>query len=215
MTDPISSSRLSFAKSHIKKWWRRLPLRIRNVLELDDLVQEHMAAWLDAEVNGTHSGAAARHATKRLVLRAKKYDAFVFGEYRPVKDPSDGRSSYDCADVLMALATIPPHERRVLELRFGIGSCPLSRKDIAIKFGVTYELVRLYEKRAIKRIRQNLETAEALSPDQKLASKHIVEVLKTQTERLNQKKALKQAGKWRYQRKVRKRTRRSKILKSP
>ncbi len=59
-------------------------------------------------------------------------------------------------DVRSLLMTLPEKERKIVELRFGIGGGkPMSLKEIGENYGLTKERIRQIEKRALERLREN------------------------------------------------------------
>lgn len=59
-------------------------------------------------------------------------------------------------DVHSLLLTLPEKERRIVEMRYGIGgSKPMSLKEIGESYGLTKERIRQIEKRALERLREN------------------------------------------------------------
>jgi RNA polymerase primary sigma factor len=62
------------------------------------------------------------------------------------------------ADLQQALESLPWRERRVLELRYGLGSeGPMTLEDIGLKVGVTRERVRQIEARTLLRLKASHE----------------------------------------------------------
>jgi len=52
------------------------------------------------------------------------------------------------------LVTLPPREREVLEMRFGLnGGCPLTLEEVGLQFNVTRERIRQIQARALRRLR--------------------------------------------------------------
>ncbi len=59
-------------------------------------------------------------------------------------------------DVHALLLTLPEKERRIVEMRYGIGGRkPMSLKEIGESYGLTKERIRQIEKRALERLREN------------------------------------------------------------
>lgn len=59
-------------------------------------------------------------------------------------------------DVRTLLMTLPEKERKIVEMRFGIGGGkPMSLKEIGESYGLTKERIRQIEKRALERLREN------------------------------------------------------------
>jgi RNA polymerase primary sigma factor len=68
-------------------------------------------------------------------------------------------ATYDAAsqaeDIRRVVALLPPRERRVLELRYGLGGGePMTLEEIGRHFGVTRERVRQVESRALHKLRR-------------------------------------------------------------
>jgi RNA polymerase primary sigma factor len=65
-------------------------------------------------------------------------------------------------DVELALASLPPRERRVIELRYGLdGTPPCTLEEVGRAFGVTRERIRQIENSTLKRL-ETLPEAQAL-----------------------------------------------------
>lgn len=67
--------------------------------------------------------------------------------YQVIKD------NYDDERIQKVLASLPENEREVLELRIGIKESKLSRQKIADRLGVTLDMVRGMEYRALRRLK--------------------------------------------------------------
>jgi len=66
--------------------------------------------------------------------------------------------------VASAVETLPPRERRVVELRFGLGNAePHTLEDIGHLFGISRERVRQLQNGALKRLRERPSVARAYS----------------------------------------------------
>ena len=79
-----------------------------------------------------------------------------------------------------ALESLSYRERRVLELRYGIGDQhPRTLKEIACRFGVTRERVRQIENRSLIKL-HNLDDAQRLRTDAEIAPDSVVRTLGTE-----------------------------------
>ena len=78
-------------------------------------------------------------------------------------DPSDDSVATDVRNRLTAaLATLPDRERRIIELRFGLGDeAPCTLEQVGTHVGLTRERVRQLEKEALAKLR-TVATAEGL-----------------------------------------------------
>ena len=78
-------------------------------------------------------------------------------------------SPYDTAqlslrreDIELALASLPERERKVIELRFGLGGTqPCTLEEVGRAFGVTRERIRQIENNTLKKL-ESLPEAQAL-----------------------------------------------------
>jgi len=78
---------------------------------------------------------------------------------------ADLGDSYETLDRLQAVETVrsrlpclTPVERLVVERRF-LRPCPLTLQEVGTELGISREAVRMAEKRAIRRLRQELRRA--------------------------------------------------------
>ncbi len=73
----------------------------------------------------------------------------------PKYNPQNNLSKYELERMLRkALSTLPAREEKIITLRFGLyGKTPLSRQELAKKFGLNRERIRQLEKQAINRLR--------------------------------------------------------------
>ena len=90
----------------------------------------------------------------------------AFGELLAAEDPSTEEEATVALRqdaVQRALAHLPERERRVLELRFGIGNDgePTSLEQIGKQLGLTRERVRQIETEALRRLADSRDLAEA------------------------------------------------------
>jgi len=81
--------------------------------------------------------------------------------FRQLKDDSPTSHPWLCArdeeqkaEVIRALASLTPHQQRIMHLRYGLGGQPpLSRSEVASELGVSSTAVLTTEKRALGRLR--------------------------------------------------------------
>jgi RNA polymerase primary sigma factor len=77
-------------------------------------------------------------------------------------DPAEeAAGSVQRQEVRRALATLPKHERRVLELRFGFDGEPATLEAIGKELGVTRERVHQLQDKAFARLAKELDLAQA------------------------------------------------------
>ena len=59
-------------------------------------------------------------------------------------------------EISSAVASLPPRERKILELRFGLGNKirPYTLEEIGLEFGISRERVRQLQNVALSRLRQ-------------------------------------------------------------
>jgi len=63
--------------------------------------------------------------------------------------------------LLTCVAKLPPRERRIMELRFGIyGHREHTQKEVADKLGISQSYISRLEKRIIRRLREDLMRIE-------------------------------------------------------
>jgi RNA polymerase primary sigma factor len=73
-------------------------------------------------------------------------------------DPSElAEEALRARAVRLALADLPERERRIVELRFGIGSEPRSLEAIGAELGLTRERIRQLESEALAKLAETLE----------------------------------------------------------
>ncbi len=80
-------------------------------------------------------------------------------------DPTAGSPEDEAVDSLRrvevrrAIATLPERERRIIELRFGVGGEPVALEAIGKELGITRERVRQLEAQALKKLESELAEA--------------------------------------------------------
>ncbi|MDA8195349.1 MAG: sigma factor-like helix-turn-helix DNA-binding protein [Thermaerobacter sp.] len=121
-------------------------------------------------------------------LRARKKNSREVGLYDPIGVDREG-NEISLLDVLGTDADIVPDtvelavvmewvrkfvlsltrkERLVIDLRFGLNGHPrLTQRDIAVKLGISRSYVSRIEKRAVRKILQELSDGEAAQADKK------------------------------------------------
>ncbi|OGE20548.1 hypothetical protein A3A14_03935 [Candidatus Daviesbacteria bacterium RIFCSPLOWO2_01_FULL_43_38] len=84
-------------------------------------------------------------------------DESTLGDFIPDRGPSVLDQAVEetlKADIRFALSTLAPRERRVLELRFGLGDGrPRTLEDIGREFALTRERIRQIENKAIRKLK--------------------------------------------------------------
>jgi RNA polymerase primary sigma factor len=83
-----------------------------------------------------------------------------------VADPSEGIEREEACDgVTRGLSVLGPRERRILELRFGLGDEPggLTLQEIGQRLGLSRERVRQIERRALDRLREEDELRQLVA----------------------------------------------------
>ncbi len=80
-------------------------------------------------------------------------------------DPAAGSPEEEAVDSLRrgevrrAIATLPERERRIIELRFGVGGEPVALEAIGKELGITRERVRQLEAKALEKLERELAEA--------------------------------------------------------
>jgi len=81
----------------------------------------------------------------------------LFANERSVDPADEAEDSIRVSRVREAVASLPERERRILELRFGFGTEPLSLEAIGKELGLTRERVRQLEAQSLMHLERELE----------------------------------------------------------
>jgi RNA polymerase primary sigma factor len=159
----------------------RIPVHVVEKLNKIGLAERKLVTQLGrdatpeeiAAVTGIRAGEvdAIRHAAQAPVSLEKPLGDEEDSELGHLIADDRTASPYElAADSIMrealrdALSTVPPRERRVLEMRYGIGDeVPHTYDEIARHFGVTRERIRQLEAASFKRLRAQELVCELLA----------------------------------------------------
>ncbi|HEY6018169.1 MAG TPA: sigma-70 family RNA polymerase sigma factor [Gaiellaceae bacterium] len=81
----------------------------------------------------------------------------LFANERSIDPADEAEDSIRVSRVREAVASLPERERRIMELRFGFGSEPLSLEAIGKELGLTRERVRQLEAQSLLHLERELE----------------------------------------------------------
>jgi RNA polymerase primary sigma factor len=83
----------------------------------------------------------------------------LFDDENAVSPEDEAVDSLRRREVRQAIASLPERERRIIELRFGIGGDPMALEAIGKELGITRERVRQLEAEALARLQDELAEA--------------------------------------------------------
>jgi RNA polymerase primary sigma factor len=83
----------------------------------------------------------------------------LFGDHSAVSPEDEAVDSLRRREVRRAIAALPERERRIVELRFGIGGEPKALEAIGKELGITRERVRQLEAEALAKLQDELAEA--------------------------------------------------------
>jgi len=83
----------------------------------------------------------------------------LFGDRAAVSPEEEAVESLRRREVRQAIASLPERQRRVIELRFGVGGEPKALEAIGKELGITRERVRQLEAEALSKLERELRQA--------------------------------------------------------
>ncbi|HWH44379.1 MAG TPA: sigma-70 family RNA polymerase sigma factor [Thermoleophilaceae bacterium] len=120
-----------------------------------------LAARLGKSVEQLEELRASERVPVSLETPVGEENGTELGELLPFDGPSphdDVATALEGESIRRALARLEPNQRRVIELRFGLGEAePLPLREVAKRVGLSPEGVRKLERRALRRLAEERE----------------------------------------------------------